>query len=122
MGRIDRFEDLHCWQEARKLVRIVYEATNKGAISRDFDMKSQIRKAAISSMNNIAEGFSRFSKKEFVRFLEISSSSACEVKSVAYTALDLQYWTTETATEVQNKAEDVKSLDLGFIKYLNSKR
>lgn len=122
MARIDRFEDLHCWQEARKLVNMVYEATNEGSFSRDFDMKSQIRRAAISSMNNIAEGFGRFSKKEFVRFLEISSSSASEVKSVAYAALDLNYWSSEKATHIQDKAEDVKALDLGLIKYLNAKK
>ena len=120
MAKINRFEGLHCWQEARGLVRIVYEATNKGPIAGDYDMRSQIRRAAISTMNNIAEGFGRFSTKEFVRYLEISSASASEVKSMAYIALDLEYWTEERVKEIQDKAEVVKSLDLGFIKYLKN--
>ena len=105
MAKIERFEDLNCCQEARKLVKIVYQASNEGAMARDLDLKSQIRRAAISSMNNIAESFRRFSKKEFIRFLEISSASAIEVK----------------AREIQNKAEDVKSPDFGFIRYLKTK-
>lgn len=121
MAHIERFEDLHCWQEARKLVKIVYEASNEGSLSRDFDMKSQLRRAAISTMNNIAEGFGRFSTKELIRFLEISSSSADEVKSVAYAAMDLEYWTPLRAKQIQDKADDVKSLDLGFIKYLKTR-
>jgi four helix bundle protein len=121
MAKIEKFEDLNCWKEARKLVKIVYESTNQGHISKDYDMKSQIRKAAISAMNNIAEGFGRFSKKEFIRFLEIASSSALEVKSVSYAALDQNYWSQETVDLIQSKAEDVKSLSLGLIKYLNNR-
>jgi four helix bundle protein len=73
-------------------------------------------------MNNIAEGFGRYSKKEFIRFLEISSASASEVKSVSYAALDLSYWNQETVTTIQSKAESVKALDLGLIKYLSGKK
>ena len=68
-----------------------------------------MRRAAISTMNNIAEGFGRFSRKEFIRFLEISSSSACEVKSVAYAAIDLKHFTIERARQIQDKADDVKA-------------
>ena len=67
MAKVDRFEDLHCWQEARKFVKIVYELTGEGPIAKDFDMRSQMRRAAISTMNNIAEGFGRFSRKEFIK-------------------------------------------------------
>ncbi|HEU5292664.1 MAG TPA: four helix bundle protein [Cyclobacteriaceae bacterium] len=122
MAKVERFEDLICWQEARSLVNIVYNASNVGPMAKDFDMRSQIRRAAISSMNNIAEGFGRFSKKEFIRFLEISSTSASEVKSVSYAALDLNYWDQETVKQVQNKAEGVKALTLGLIKYLKGKK
>ncbi len=122
MAKVERFEDLICWQEARNLVKLVYEASNEGLLAKDFDMRSQIRRAAISTMNNIAEGFGRYSKKEFIRFLEISSASASEVKSVAYVALDLNYWNQETVTRIQSKAESVKSLDLGLIKYLSGKK
>lgn len=121
MPKVDRFEDLNCWREARSLVRIVFEESNKGAMSKDYDMKSQIRRAAISSMNNIAEGFGRFSKKEFIRFLEISSASACEVKSLTYAATDLGYWPEDLAKQIQDRAENVKSLDLGFIRFLKTR-
>lgn len=84
----------------------------------DFALTNQIRRASLSCMNNIAEGFGRFSNKEFIRFLEISSASANEVKSLGYTALDLNYWEEKVAWEVMNKVEYVKSLDLKFIKYL----
>lgn len=100
---------------------MVYEASNEGPMAKDFDMRSQIRRAANSTMNNIAEGFGRHSNKEFVRFLEISSSSAIEVKSVSYAALDLNYWNQQTVTKIQEKAESVKALGLGLIKYLNGK-
>jgi four helix bundle protein len=122
LAKVERFEDLICWQEARNLVRIVYEASNEGPMAKDFDMRSQIRRAAMSTMNNIAEGFGRYSKKEFIRFLEISSASASEVKSVSYAALDLSYWNQETVTTIQSKAESVKALDLGLIKYLSGKK
>jgi len=122
MAKVKRFEDLNCWQEARKLVKMVYEVSGEGPMAKDFDMRSQIRRASISTMNNIAEGFGRYSKKEFIRFLEISSSSASEVKSVSYAALDLNYWDQATVTRIQNKAEDVKSLDLGLIRYLSGKK
>ena len=121
MAKIERFEDLHCWQEARQMVRLIYEATNDGSFSKDYDMKSQIRRAAISVMNNIAEGFGRFSKKEFIRFLEISFTSAIEVKSICYAAIDTKHWSVEVATEIQSRAERVKALNLGLIRYLNEK-
>ena len=122
MAKVDRFEDLHSWQEARKLVKIVYELTSEGPIAKDFDMRSQMRRAAISTMNNIAEGFGRFSTKEFIRFLEISSSSACEVKSLSYAAIDLEYFTKDKVKRIQDKADDVKALDLGFIRYLKNRQ
>lgn len=89
-------------------------------MSKDYEMKNQIRRAAISAMNNIAEGFSRISKREFVRFLEISSASANEVKSMTYVAFDLGYWSKEQAASVQQKTEIVRALDLGLIKHLVS--
>ena len=122
MAKVDRFEDLKCWQEARKLVKMVYEITNEGSFAKDYDMKSQIRRASISTMNNIAEGFGRFSRKDFSRFLEISPTSASEVKSVCYAAIDINYLSEEKAKQIQNKAEEVKALDLGLIKYLNSQK
>src|SRR6267142_4690611 len=121
MAKVEKFEDLICWQKARILVREIYRSTGTGDFSKDFDAKSQIRRAALSSMCNIAEGFGRFSKKEFVRFLEISATSASEVKSILYVALDLGYLPPEQIQTLQNLTEDVKALDLGLIKYLRGK-
>jgi four helix bundle protein len=68
MSAIKRFEDLKCWQAARQLVKMVYLVSGTGELARDFDTKDQFRKAALASMNNIAEGFGRFGRKDFIRF------------------------------------------------------
>ncbi|HOX82434.1 MAG TPA: four helix bundle protein [Chryseolinea sp.] len=71
MSKVSRFEDLMCWQASRKLVREVYSLADQGRLSKDFDTKIQFKGAALSSMNNIAEGFGKFSTKEFIRYLDI---------------------------------------------------
>ncbi|MDB4728023.1 four helix bundle protein [Saprospiraceae bacterium] len=91
MAKITRFEELTCWKASRELVKLVYKLSSTGNLARDFDTKSQLRRAALSMMNNIAEGFARFSKKEFIRFLDISQSSGAEVKSMIYVLEDLEY-------------------------------
>lgn len=121
MAKVEKFEDLICWQKARILVREIYRSTSTGDFSKDYDAKSQIRRAALSSMSNIAEGFGRFSKKEFVRFLEISATSASEVKSILYVTLDLGYLPSEQVQTLQSLTEEVKALDLGLIKYLSTR-
>jgi four helix bundle protein len=78
--KMTRFEDIEAWQEARKLVKIVYEVIRKSPeFKRDFRLVSQVQDAAVSAMSNIAEGFSRKGNKEFIQFLFISKSSAAEV-------------------------------------------
>ncbi len=88
MGLVKRFEDLHAWQEARELARGVYQVTSEGAFARDFGLRDQIQRAAVSAMTNIAEGFDCDSKAEFARFLGIARRSAVEVQSLLYVALD----------------------------------
>ncbi len=75
MEKVTRFEDLHCWQAARVLARKVFVYSKQGELGKDWDTRSQFRRAALSVMNNIAEGFTRFSDREKIRFLEISTSS-----------------------------------------------
>jgi len=117
--KITKFEDLQCWQEARKLVNMVYNAVKANSgFQKDFRLSGQITGAAVSSMSNIAEGFSRRSNKEFIQYLFISKSSATEVQSEAYVALDLNYFTQETFDTIYNQAEKVSKLDSGFITYL----
>ncbi|MCE2896249.1 MAG: four helix bundle protein [Flammeovirgaceae bacterium] len=122
MAKIEKFEDLKCWQAARELVKMVYVGCEEGKFVRDFDTKSQMRRAALSTMNNIAEGFGRGSDKEFIRFLEIAQSSAMEVKSITYVLIDLNYLPEEKIMEISKKAEETKSITLGLIRYLRNKK
>lgn len=120
--KIERFEDLECWQEARVLVNLVYLISQDGQLAKDFDLKSQLRRAAISVMNNIAEGFGRYSNKEFVRFLEYSSSSASEVKSMIYILNDLKYINEEQVKALFEQEDKTRRKALGLLKYLKNKR
>ncbi len=120
MAKITRFEDLICWQLARKLANVVYKMTNQNQFSQDYELKKQIRRAAISSMTNIAEGFSRFHKKDFIRFLDISQSSTEEVKSLLYIALDQNYFTKDLFTETYALANETKRVTLGLLKHVKS--
>ena len=86
--KITRFEDLDCWQQARILVKEVYGVTKDREFKKDFRLSGQIQAAVTSSMANIAEGFIRRSNKEFIQFLFIAMSSAAEVQSHLYVALD----------------------------------
>ena len=117
--KITRFEDLQCWKEARKLVNMVYRVVrNSHDFQKDFRLSGQITAAAVSSMSNIAEGFSRRSNKEFIQFLFISKSSATEVQSEAYVALDQKYVSSEDFQAIYDQAEKVSRLDSGLITYL----
>ena len=82
MAFIRRFEDIHGWQEARKLTNDIYRISGAGQFSRDYGLRDQIRRAAVSTMTNIAEGFDCDSKLEFARFLGIARCSAVEVQSL----------------------------------------
>ncbi len=121
--KILRFEEIKAWQEARKLVSLVYDAIKSNAsFKKDFRLASQMQGAAVSSMANIAEGFARRSNKEFVQYLFISKSSAAEVQSHIYVALDQEYLDQDMFTKIYDKAEEVSKLDSGFIKYLKGNK
>ena len=89
--RIDRFEHLDAWKEARALTLEIYRVSGQGVFGADFGLRNQIRRASVSVMSNIAEGFERFSPAEFRHFLRIALGSAAEVRSQLYVALDLGY-------------------------------
>ncbi len=119
--KITRFEDIDAWQEARKLVKMVYDVIKTSPkFRKDFRLVNQVQDAAVSAMSNIAEGFARRSNREFVQFLFISKSSAAEVQSQFYVALDQEYVNEDDFERIYNQAEIVSKLDSGFIKYLNS--
>lgn len=121
MALIKDFEDLECWKLARLYVKKIYLNTSRQQLNNDFGFQSQLRDAAVSVMNNIAEGFGRLSKKEFRRFLDIALGSLAETKSMTYIASDLDYFSKELAEDLQTENEVIKSEILGLIKYLNTK-
>ncbi len=122
MSRIERFEDLRCWQAARRLANEVYGLTASAAFRKDSRLRDQIQGAAGSAMHNIAEGFEAGSDAEFIRFLRISRRSASEVQSQLYLALDLGYIRRDDLEQVYDLADDVKKCINGLIRYLNRNR
>jgi four helix bundle protein len=119
--KINRFEEIAAWQEARKLVRMVYEVIRKSKeFQKDFRLVNQIQDASVSTMSNIAEGFSRKGNKEFMQFLFISKSSASEVQSHLYVALDQGYVAEKDFSEIYKQADLLSKMVSSFIKYLSS--
>ena len=106
-NKIEKFEDFIAWQKARGLTREVYRITNLPAFSRDFGLKDQIRRSAVSIMSNIAEGFERGRASEFHQFLSIAKGSCAEVRSQLYVALDADYIPQSRFNEVMATATEV---------------
>ncbi len=121
MAMIQRFEDIQAWQEARILVKMVYSLTNKESFSKDFGMRDQIRRASVSVMANIAEGFDCESKVEFARFLGIARRSAVEVQSILYAALDVGYINNDEFNLPYEQARKAKALAGAFKRSLTNK-
>ena len=120
--RIERFEDIEAWREARKLVNVIYDISDNGDFSRDFYLRNQIRGASVSIMSNISEGFDRGTNKEFIQFLTIARASTSEVKSHLYVALDRKYINHDKFREVYDQTTKAISLIDGFIRYLRKPR
>ena len=121
--KIERFEDIKAWQEARELVKSVYRAINGNKeFGKDFRLVNQIQGSAVSIMANIAEGFSRKSDKEFVQYLFVSKASAAEVQSHLYVALDQNYISRKIFEEIYKMADSVSRMNSNFIKYLKGKK
>ena len=118
MATAKQFEDLHVWQEARGLLNEVYKVTKQGAFRRDFSLRDQITRAAVSSMSNIAEGFERGSRKEFIQFLNVAKASTGEVRSQLYVALDQQYIDQKMFEKLRDSALAVSRRLAKFIRYL----
>jgi four helix bundle protein len=115
MGTIKKFEDLEIWQLARELLNLIYEDFRH---CKDYALKDQIIDAGLSIKNNIAEGFSRESDKEFKQFLNISRGSNGEVRSMYYTAEDQKYVTSEIAIARRERTEILKLKITNFMFYL----
>jgi four helix bundle protein len=118
MTQIKRFEDIDAWKKARVLVKEVYKVTAAGKFSKDFSLRDQIRRAAVSVVSNVAEGFSRQTDREFAQFLYVAKGSISELQSQFYVALDLGYLNQEEFDNLYGQAEEVVKLISGFIRYL----
>jgi len=93
VSKVEKFEDLIAWQKARELTKQIYSITSNGAFSKDFGLRDQIRRASVSIMSNLAEGFERGGRAEFHQFVVIAKGSCAEVRSQLYVALDAEYIT-----------------------------
>ena len=120
MSTIQKFEEIEAWQKARELTRMVYAISNKGAFAKDFSLRDQMRRASVSIMSNIAEGFERSGSAEFIQFLSIAKGSAGEVEAQLYVAFDQNYISKEEFDSIRELTSSTKSLIAGFMKYLKS--
>ncbi|MCX6843189.1 MAG: four helix bundle protein [candidate division WOR-3 bacterium] len=120
MGTFRTFEEIEAWQQARTLAKMVYEASGKGAFGRDFALRDQIRRAAVSVMSNIAEGFGRGGAREFVQFLTVARGSASEVSAQFYVALDQGYLAQRDYRRLQEQATRTGSVVSGLVRYLRT--
>ena len=120
--KIEKFEDIRAWQQARELTNQVYDLTEHVRFSKDFRLRDQIQGAAGSIMHNIAEGFDDGSDIEFIRFLKYARRSASEVQSEIYLALDRKYVSAEDFQRVYDMATTTKKFVNAFIAYLRKSK
>jgi four helix bundle protein len=120
MATIQKFEDLEIWQLARTLSRDIFVLSQTGKLSKDFTLKDQMNRSSGSIMDNIAEGFGRGSRLEFIQFLSFSTGSADELKSQLYRCLDKEYINNESFENLYERTNAVYKKVNGFIKYLNT--
>jgi len=120
MASIEKFEDIEAWQKARELTREIYRVTNRGAFAKDFGLRDQIRRAAVSVMSNIAEGFERGGDKEFTQFVALAKGSSAEVRSQLYVALDQDYIDQDTFDTLFKLTLEISRMLAGLMKYLRN--
>lgn len=118
--KIKKFEDIESWKKARRLTNEIYRATAMGDFARDFGLKDQLRRATVSILSNIAEGFERGGDKEFSQFLSIAKGSCGEVRAQLYVALDQGYFSTEVFERLSKNAIEISELMAGLMRYLKS--
>jgi four helix bundle protein len=118
MSTIDRFEDLEAWKLARVLTGLVYASSGVGNFGQDYALRDQIRRASISIVSNIAEGFERDGDKEFVQFLSMAKGSCGEVRAQLCLALDQKYISENEFQDLTAKAIQLSRVISGLIRYL----
>ena len=122
MATVGRFEDLEVWKSARILANRIYDLTDGAAFSKDFGLKDQIRRAAVSVLSNIAEGFDRETDADFRHFLSIARGSASEVRAQLYVALDRRYIDETSFRESAGQCQGLSRKISNFIQYLKQSR
>jgi four helix bundle protein len=122
MAGFKRFEDIKAWQCARELVRAVYQTCASSALGREFGLKEQLCRAAVSSMSNIAEGFSRKSDRDFAHFLDMARGSCAEVQSLLYVALDVGHLSQQRFDDLYASAEATAAMIGRLTNYLRGPR
>jgi four helix bundle protein len=114
MSKIERFEDLNAWKSARALTALIYTASGTGNFNRDFALRDQVRRAAISIVSNKAEGFERDGDKEFLQFLSMAKGSCGEVQAQLCLALDQKYLSDTQFQELTAKAIELSRIIFRF--------
>jgi four helix bundle protein len=117
-----RLEDLQVWQKARQLTKKTYKTTANGDFAQDYGLRSQIQRASVSIMANIAEGFGRRSDKEFANFLKMAHGSVSEVQSHLYVALDLNYLSQATFNELNGLLDEVSRMTVVLAQHLRKSK
>jgi four helix bundle protein len=120
MSKINTFEDIQAWQKARELTRAVYKVSSADSFNKDFGLKDQIRRASVSVLSNIAEGFERNGSKEFLHFLSIAKGSAGEIRAQLYVAFDLEYISKTEFDDLSKLATETSKMISGFMTYLKN--
>lgn len=121
MTSVKRFEDLICWQEGRKLVNAIYKLTRRKQFF-DFSLKDQIQRAIVSIISNIAEGFERGTKEEFIYFLYIAKASCGEVRAQLYIALDQGFINNNDFQQALQQAKRISAMIYRLIESLKGSR
>jgi four helix bundle protein len=119
MSTFKRLDEIEAWQKARQLAKEVYRISNEGPFARDFSLRDQIRRAAVSVMSNITEGFGRGGTKEFIQFLSVARGSISELESQLYVALDQQHISQSTFDQLTGLADETGRMIGGLIRYLS---
>ena len=120
--KIERFEDIEAWKEARKLVNMAYDISDEGSFFKDLNLKAQIRSGSISVMSNIAEGYERGGNQELIQFLSIAKGSCGEVRSQLYVAMDQGYVGKEQCESLIDVFKRLSIMLNNFMEYLKWRR
>ncbi|GAX59406.1 S23 ribosomal protein [Candidatus Scalindua japonica] len=116
------FEDLEAWKLSRKLTNQIYKISNDGRFARDYGLRDQIRRAAVSIMSNIAEGYERNGNQEFIQFLSIAKASCGEVRSQLYVAMDQSYIIKTKSEQLIDECRKLSIMINNFIEYLKGSK